>query len=42
MDHPPNPVEEAAGSVNPGDQGLLASDPSEFVRSKSHALAEPK
>ena len=41
MDCPPNPVEEAAESVNPGDQGLLASDPSESVRSESHARAEP-
>ena len=41
MDRPPNPVEEAAESVNPGDQGLPASDRSESVRSESHALAEP-
>ena len=41
MDRPPNPVEEAAESVNPRDQGLPASDPSNFVRSKSHAPAEP-
>ena len=41
MDHPPSPTEEAAESVNPGDQGVLASDPSEYVRSESHALAEP-
>ena len=32
--------EEATESVNPGDQGLLASDPSESVRSESHAPAE--
>ena len=29
MDHPSNSVEEAVESVNPGDQGLLASEPSE-------------
>ena len=41
MDHPPNLAEEAVKSVNPGDKGLLASDPSESIRSKSHALTEP-
>ena len=41
MDRPPNPVEEVAESVNPGDQGLPASDRSESVRSESHAPAEP-
>ena len=41
MDCPPNPVEEAAESVNPGDLGLPVSDPSESVISESHALAEP-
>ena len=41
MDHPPNPTEEAAESVNPRYQGLLALDPSEYVRSESHAPAEP-
>ena len=41
MDRPPNPTKEAAESVNPGDQRLLASDPSESVRSDSHAPAEP-
>ena len=41
MDHPPNPIEEAIESVNPGDQGLPTSDPSEFVRSESHAPAKP-
>ena len=41
MDHPPNSAEEVAKSVNPGDQGLSASDPSEYVRSESHAPAEP-
>ena len=37
MDRPPNPAE----SVNPGDQGLPASDPSESVRSKSHTPVDP-
>ena len=41
MDRPPNPIEEATESVNPRDQGLPASDPSEYVKSESHALAEP-
>ena len=41
MDRPPNLAEEAAESVNPGDQGLPATDSSEFVRSESHAPAEP-
>ena len=41
MDRPPNLLEEAVESVNPGDQGLPTSDPSESVRSKSHAPAEP-
>ena len=41
MDRPPNPAEEVAESVNQGDQGLLASNPSESVRSESHAPAEP-
>ena len=41
MDCPPNLVEEAAESVNPGNQGLPTSDPSEFVISESHAPAEP-
>ena len=41
MDHPPNPAEEAAESVNPGDQGLPASNPSESVRSESHAPTKP-
>ena len=40
MDRPLNPIEEAAESVNPGDQGLPTSDPSEYVRSESHAPAE--
>ena len=42
MDRPLNPVEKAAKStVNPGDQGLPASDPSKSIRSESHALVEP-
>ena len=41
MDHPPNPAEEEAESVNPRDQGLPASNPSKSIRSESHALAEP-
>ena len=36
MDHPSNSVEEAVESVNLGDQGLSASEPSE-----SNALTEP-
>ena len=40
MDRPPNPAEEAAESVNLGDQGLPASDRSESVKSESHAPAE--
>ena len=42
MDRPPNPAEEATESVNPGDQGLPVSNPSESVRSESHTLVEPK
>ena len=41
MDRPPNSAKESAESVNLGDQGLPASDPSESIRSKSHAPAEP-
>ena len=41
MDRPPNLIEEAAESVNPGDQGLSASDPSEYVRSESQVPTEP-
>ena len=41
MNCPPNPAEEAVKSVNPRDQRLLALDPSESVRSESHAPAEP-
>ena len=41
MDRPPNSAEEATESVNSGDQGLPTSDPSESVRSESHAPAEP-
>ena len=41
MDRPPNSAEEVTESVNLGDQGLPASDPSKSVRSESHAPAEP-
>ena len=41
MDYPPNPVEEAVESVNPGEQGLPASNPSEFVKSESRAPVKP-
>ena len=41
MDCPPNLTEEAAENVNLGDQGLSASDPSEYVRSESQVLVEP-
>ena len=41
MDRPSNSTEKAVESVNPGDQGLPASDPSEYVRSESHAPTEP-
>ena len=41
MDRLPNLDEEAVESVNPRDQGLPASDPSETIRSESHAPAEP-
>ena len=41
MDRPLNSYEEAAESVNPGDQGLPASDPSESVRTENHAPTEP-
>ena len=41
MDRPPNLAEEATESVNPGDQGFPAPDHSEYVRSESHAPAEP-
>ena len=41
MDRPVNPAEEEAESVNPGDQGISASDPSESVRSESQVPAEP-
>ena len=41
MDRPPNPAEEAAESVNPGDQGISAFDPYESVRSESQVMAEP-
>ena len=41
MDRPPNSTEEVAESVNLGDQGLPALDPSESVRSESTAPAKP-
>ena len=41
MDRPLNLAEEAAENVNPRDQGLPASDPSESVISESHAPTEP-
>ena len=41
MDRPPNSIEKVAESVNPGDQGLPASDPSESVRSESTTPVEP-
>ena len=41
MDRLPNPAEEVSESVNPGDQGISASDPSESIRSESQVLVEP-
>ena len=41
MDHPPNPAEQAAESVNLGDKGFPASNPLKSIRSESHAPAEP-
>ena len=41
MDRPPNPTEEAAESVNPGDKGLSSLDPYEYVRSESQVPAKP-
>ena len=41
MDRPPNPTEEAAESVNPGDQGLSTSDPFESIKSESQVPVEP-
>ena len=41
MDCPPNPVEEATESVNPREQGLSTSDPSESVKSESNVPNEP-
>ena len=40
MDRPPNPSKEVVESVNLGNQGLPASDPSESIKSESHAPAE--
>ena len=42
MDRPPNPVEEGVESVNPKEQGLLASDSLKSVKSESQAPAKPK
>ena len=41
MNRPPNPIEEAAKSFNPREQGLSASNPSESVRSESNVPNEP-
>ena len=41
MDRPQNPVEEAAESVNPREQGLSASNSFESVRSESNVPNEP-
>ena len=41
MNRPPNLAEEAAESVNLRDQGLLASNPSEYVKSESHTPTDP-
>ena len=41
MDSPPNPVEEPVESVNPRDQGLSASDPSDSFKSESNAPTKP-
>ena len=41
MDCPPNPIEEAAKSVNSREQGLSASNPSESVRSERNVPNEP-
>ena len=41
MDRLPNLVEEAVERVNPREQGLPASDPSESVRSESQTPAKP-
>ena len=41
MDRPPNSAEEAVESVNQGDQGLSAYDPSKYVKIESNVPAEP-
>ena len=41
MDRPPNLAKEVAESVNPRDQGLSTSDPSESVKSESNAPVKP-
>ena len=40
IDRPPNPTEKEVESVNPGDQGLSALDPTESFKSESNAPAE--
>ena len=40
MDRPPNLAKEVVESVNPGDQGLFSSDPSESFKSENNASAE--
>ena len=40
MDRFPNQAEEVTESVNLGDQGLSASDPSKSIKSESNALAK--
>ena len=42
MDCPPNRVEEGVENVNPKEQGLPASDSSEYVKSESQAPTKPK
>ena len=39
MNRPPNPAEEAAESVNPGEQGLPALDPYESIIIESQVSA---
>ena len=41
MDRPQDNVEEAAESVNPREQGPLASDPFESIRSDRYIPVEP-
>ena len=42
MDHPPNPTEEAAESVNPRNQGLSTSGHFESFKSECNALVKLK